>query len=63
MTCRKKRISGYKFKNKKMTQIGIRLGTWNVGSLCGGKIEEEEGGYLWSARSIMEGPRSLFYWS
>ena len=27
------RISGYKFKNK--TQIEIRLGTWNISSLCG----------------------------
>ena len=27
-----RRISGYKFKN---IQIGIKPGTWNVGSLCG----------------------------
>ena len=29
------RISGYKFINKKKSQIGIRLGMWNIGSLCG----------------------------
>ena len=29
------RISGYIFKNKKKSQIGIRVGTWNKGSFCG----------------------------
>ena len=29
------RISWYKFKNKKKFQIGIKIGTWNIASLCG----------------------------
>ena len=36
------RISGYKFKNKKKTQIKIRLGTWNISSLCGRGTEVAE---------------------
>ena len=55
------RISGYKFKfkNNKKTQIGIRLGTWNVGSLCSRGTEvAEEGEYLWSKKGSIEGPRS-----
>ena len=39
------RISGYKFqfKNRKKTQIGIRLGTSNIGCLCdrGTEMAEE----------------------
>ena len=27
-------ISEHEFKNKKKTQVGIRLETWNIGSLC-----------------------------
>ena len=32
----------FKFKNKKKTQIGIRLRTWNISSLCGGVTEVAE---------------------
>ena len=37
------KISRYKFKNKKTIQIEIRIGTWNIGSLCGKgtKLAEE----------------------
>ena len=59
------RISGYNFKN---IEIGIRLRTWNDSNLYGrqdrgGREIEEEGGYLWSTKNMMEGPTSSFYWS
>ena len=36
------RNSRYKFKNMKNTQIIIRLGMWNIGSLCGRGTEMAE---------------------
>ena len=62
------RISGYKFKNKKQTHNGIRLGTWNIGSFCGRGTEATEGlrkrkvDICGLQKGTMEEPRSSFYW-